>query len=185
MLLSGRLVTGSFREEKTERSRDVHFTRFASGTTEEYFLEAIGAVIQGGPFDEALETNVGIVGGASSVLLEPGQHLVWVEIFEETEEGEGENGEESPPTILVAPIDRRSASCRRPRDVRGLPARLAAEPGGRPVAPPASHRSDLSGQPTPVPGREPESHRRGSLALTPAWQDPVRMARLSSPGGAG
>lgn len=76
---------------------EVDFSTVTEGTTEEEFTEAISITVQGGPVPDFAEANAGAITGepADTITLEPGDHFVWTEVFDES-------APDAPPTVLVA-----------------------------------------------------------------------------------
>lgn len=78
---------------------EVDFTQVAEGTTEEEFVAAIRSASQGGTIPDLLVATSGVAAnsGEQSILLGPGQHFVWVEIFSDDPAAES--------TLLVSAVD--------------------------------------------------------------------------------
>lgn len=60
---------------------EVDFTKVATGTSEEAFVEMISGVVEGGPIPDALEANAGVISGTGvqTILLDSGDYFVWAE----------------------------------------------------------------------------------------------------------
>jgi hypothetical protein len=91
---AGGAVEVTFADERAEGEDggELNFTSVEEGTTAEQFAEEFAVVFEGGPFPDFVVANAG-VGSAdgsavtSTILLEPGPHVVWFEEGGGDEEG--------------------------------------------------------------------------------------------------
>lgn len=94
---AGGAVEVSLTVEGSREYASVDFTRVDDGTTVEQFAEEFIVVFDGGAFPDYVQSNAGIEAApgetvTSTILLEPGTHIVWHEGVTEDEE--------SPPEIV-------------------------------------------------------------------------------------
>lgn len=98
----GGAVEVTFAVEGSREYASLDFTRVDDGTTPEQFAEEIVAVFEGGPFPDFVQSSSGhhgVEGGqraTSTILLEPGTHIVW---FEGVAEGDG------PPPVVAETLE--------------------------------------------------------------------------------
>lgn len=80
----GGAVEVSFTVDTEDEYASLDFTRVDEGTTVEQFAEEFVVVFEGGPFPDYVRSNAGVEGAGgetttSTLLLEPGNYVVWYE----------------------------------------------------------------------------------------------------------
>lgn len=101
---AGGAVEVSFTLEGSRDFASLDFTRVDEGTTADQFAEEFAVVFEGGPFPEFVQANAGVETApgettTSTILLEPGTHVVWHEGLPDPEQ------EDAPAEIIATLVE--------------------------------------------------------------------------------